>query len=204
MKRKAGFYFLGTIIAISIACQNNTKKPVEGQQPELDTAPATVEGHLEASANFMMKEVDKKELQVLGKYYEATPESVRTLFIGTANALNEFIEKNKLIIEGSILTIYSEVPSPEKKQRIFVGIPVNKNIKSTDWEYLTLAAGRYHKATTNAEIGATIPLWNTVTENLTKAGYTIKTPIYEYPSDGRNFEMTTTVSQVNLLIPVAK
>lgn len=204
MKRKAGFYFLGTIIAISIACQNNTTKPVEGQQPELDTAPAKVEGHVEASANFMMKEVDKKELQVLGKYYEATPESVRTLFIGTANALNEFIEKNKLIIEGSILTIYSEVPSPDKKQKIFVGIPVNKKVKSSNWEYLTLPAGRFHKATTNAEIGATIPLWNTVTENLTKAGYTIKMPIYEYPSDGRNFEMTTTVSQVNLLIPVVK
>jgi effector-binding domain-containing protein len=124
--------------------------------------------------------------------------------LGTANALNEFIENNQLIIEGSILTIYSEIPSPEKKQRIFVGIPVNKKVKSTNWEYLTLPAGRFHKATTNAEIGATIPLWNTVSENLTKAGYTIKMPIYEYPSDGRNFEMTTTVSQVNLLIPVSK
>lgn len=202
--RKAGFYFLGTIIAISIACKNNTTTTVESEQTLLDTAPAEVKGHVEASTDFVMKEVDKKELSVVGKYYEATPESVRTLFIGTANALNEFIESNQLIIEGSILTIYSEIPSPEKKQRIFVGIPVNKKVKSTNWEYLTLPAGRFHKATTNAEIGATIPLWNTVTENLNKAGYTIKMPIYEYPSDGRNFEMTTTVSQVNLLIPVSK
>jgi hypothetical protein len=120
--RKAGFYFLGTIIAISIACQNNTTTTVESEQPLLDTAPAKVTGHVEASTDFVMKEVDKKELSVLGKYYEATPESVRTLFIGTAHALNEFIENNHLIIEGSILTIYSEIPSPEKKQRIFVGI----------------------------------------------------------------------------------
>ncbi len=204
MLRIRGFYFWGTAIALLFACQNDVPKSAENKQTDADTTPVQVEGHVEAAANFVMKEVDRKQLNVLGKYYETTPESVRTLFIGTANALTEYIEKNQLIMEGSVLTIYSEIPSPGKKQRIFVGIPVNKKLKSNNWEYLTIPEGRYHKATTNVEIGATIPLWKTVTDNLKSAGYSIKTPIYEYPSDGRNFEMTTTVSQVNLLIPVAK
>ena len=85
---------------------------------------------------------------------------------------------------------------------IFIGIPVNKEVKSSEFLYRNITGGKFHKVTANVELGKGAQIWNAVSSKLVLNGNKITFPIFEYPSDARNSEMTTAITQVNLLIPI--
>jgi hypothetical protein len=55
-----------------------------------------------------------------------------------------------------------------------------------------------------AGLGESAPFWTRVAERLKSSGYKIEPPFIEYPSDTRTGEMTSVVTNSNLLLPERK
>ena len=160
------------------------------------------EGLVLSDSNFVLKQTEKPNMQVLGKSYKAKYEDLAKLISQTAAPLMNYIAQNKLIITGSILSIYDEIPKNDHEMDIFIGIPVNKEVNSSEFLYRNITGGKFHKVTANVELGKGAQIWNAVSSKLVLNGNKITFPIFEYPSDARNSEMTTAITQVNLLIPI--
>ena len=160
------------------------------------------EGLVLSDSNYVLKQTEKPNMQIIGKTYKAKYEDLAKLISQTASPLMNYIAQNKLIITGSIMSVYNEIPKNDSEMEIFIGIPVDKAIKSTAFEYRNINGGKFHKITANVELGKGSQVWNVVTSKLEANGNKITFPIIEYPSDSRNSEMTTAITQVNLLIPV--
>ena len=160
------------------------------------------EGLVLSDSNFVLKQTEKPNMQVLGKSYKAKYEDLAKLISQTAAPLMNYIAQNKLIITGSILSIYDEIPTNDHEMDIFIGIPVNKEVNSSEFLYRNITGGKFHKVTANVELGKGAQIWNAVSSKLVLNGNKITFPIFEYPSDARNSEMTTAITQVNLLIPI--
>lgn len=162
------------------------------------------EGLVLASSDYVLQQTEKPDLLIVGKSYKTKYTSLSTLIAGTSRPVLDFITANKLIIKGSIVSVYSQIPTENQEMEIFVGIPVNKKINTSEFEFREIKGGKFHKSTINSEIGKAAPIWIKVCDDLEKSGQKITFPILEYPSDSRNSEMTTVISQSNLLIPVSK
>ena len=162
------------------------------------------EGLVLASSDYVLQQTEKPDMLIIGKTYKTKYTALSTLIAGTSRPVMDFISANKLIMKGSIVSVYSQIPSENQEMEIFVGIPVNKRINTTEFEYKEIKGGKFHKSTINSEIGKAAPTWTKVCDDLVKSGEKITFPIFEYPSDSRNSEMTTVISQSNLLIPVSK
>ncbi len=160
------------------------------------------EGLVLSDSNFVLKQTEKPNMQIIGKTYIAKYEDLAKLISQTASPLMNYIAQNKLIITGSIMSVYNEIPTNNKEMEIFIGIPVNKEIKSTEFLYRNIVGGKFHKVTANVELGKGAQIWNVVSSKLEMNGNKITFPIIEYPSDSRNSEMTTAITQVNLLVPI--
>ena len=157
-----------------------------------------------ASTDYFSREVDRKEMWVLGKSYKTKPEALKTLFIAISRLVTNVVTEKKWIMTGSIMAIYEEIPQPNKEIEIFVGVPVNKKEEIEGFEWKKVPAGTYIKATTNYGLGESASAWESVYKDLKQKGNNMAFPVYEYPSDSRNREMTTVVSQCNLLFPKTK
>jgi len=160
------------------------------------------EGLVLSDSNYVLKQTEKPNMQIIGKTYKAKYEDLAKLISQTASPLMNYIAQNKLIITGSIMSVYNTIPNYDAEMEIFIGIPVDKAIKSTAFEYRNINGGKFHKITANVELGKGSQVWNVVTSKLEANGNKITFPIIEYPSDSRNSEMTTAITQVNLLISV--
>ena len=160
------------------------------------------EGLVLSNADYVIQQTEKPDLLLVGKSYKTKYTSLSTLVAGTSRPVLEFINANQLILKGSIMSVYNEIPNEQNEMEIFVGIPVNKKVNTTEFEYRTIKAGKFHKATINAEMGKAAKIWQVVADQLVKNGQQITYPIFEYPSDSRNSEMTTVITQSNLLLPV--
>lgn len=160
------------------------------------------EGLVLSDSNYVLKQTEKPNMQIIGKTYKAKYEDLAKLISQTASPLMNYIAQNKLIITGSIMSVYNEIPKNDSEMEIFIGIPVDKAVQSNAFEYRNINGGKFHKITANVELGKGSQVWNVVTSKLEANGNKITFPIIEYPSDSRNSEMTTAITQVNLLIPV--
>ena len=160
------------------------------------------EGLVLSDSNYVLKQTEKPKMRIIGKTYKAKYEDLAKLISQTASPLMNYIAQNKLIITGSIMSVYNEIPANNKEMEIFIGIPVDKEIKSSEFLYRNIDGGKFHKITANVELGKGAQIWNVVSLKLEMNGNKITFPIIEYPSDSRNSEMTTAITQVNLLIPV--
>jgi len=192
---------MGAILLAGWGCQNNTT-PQNTEKSEIDTSVKSIDGFVSSETDFVITPTKRPEMNILVKVYNnVKPESLKTLFIGTAAELNQIIVDSKRIITGPIMAIYNEVPKPGVAQTIAVGIPIDKPIESDKFEIMNIKAGRYHKAKTMAGLGESAPFWSRVSERLKFNGYEMEPPYIEYPSDTRTGEMTTVVTYSNLLIP---
>ena len=164
---------------------------------------AEIKGLVVAKPEFVLKQTHKPKQLVLGKSYKTAYKNLQTLYIGTNNIVMDFVEKHKLGLKGSLLSVYNEYPTQKGDITIFVGIPVDRKVecKTAGLEYFEIPEGNYHKITGNAEIGKAESLWEAAKEAIEKNDEKITFPVFEYPSDSRNSEMTTVIKQCNLLIP---
>ncbi len=185
------------------ACQNNSS-----QTDITDTANSKVQsmdGFVASGSDFVITPTKRPDMHVICKVYMSVkPETLKTLIIGTASELNTIIADSARIMTGPIMAIYEQIPEPGKEQNIIIGIPINKPIKNNQFGFINLKAGPFHKAKTMAALGQSAPFWIKVSENLKSQGYKLEPPFIEYPSDTRTGEMTTVVTNSNLLIPVVK
>ncbi len=177
---------------------NNTSNSVDTGQS------MRKEGLVLSGSDYVLQQTEKPDLLIVGKSYKTKYTSLSTLIAGTSRPVMDFISANKLMLKGSIVSVYNQIPTENQEMEIFVGIPVDKKIVTADFEYREIKGGKFHKATINSEIGKAALTWAKVCDELVKNGEKITFPIFEYPSDSRNSEMTTVISQSNLLISVAK
>ena len=188
--------FLGSCMGSGSKESENNNASTENEITQTD------EKIIGASENYFSRKVDRKAEWVLGKTYKTKPEALKTLYIATSRLVSEAVTQNKWVMTGSIMAIYDEIPLPHSETKIFVGVPVSQKGNVPGLEWRKLKGGTYIKATTNFEIGQTAQAWESVKNDLTNKGNNLGFPVYEYPSDSRNSEMTTEVSQCNLLFPI--
>ena len=199
-------FFLSSLVLIvfSLGCQNNPSTPSD-EAVKSDTTVKSMDGFVSSETDFVITPTKRPDMHVVAKVFNnVKPESLKTLFIGAAAELNQVIADSNRIITGPIMAIYDELPMPGVAQTIVVGIPINKPIKSNKFGFIDLKAGRFHKAKTMAGLGESAPFWTRVAERLKSSGYNIEPPFIEYPSDTRTGEMTSVVTNSNLLLPERK
>lgn len=199
MQNNRLFLCLSALVIVFSSCSNSSEKT-----PQSEEKPQTIEGFVAADENFVLTPKKRPEMNVLGRHYQAKPEELKTLIIGTAREVNEVIVENKCIIKGPIMAVYQQLPKEGVVQDIFVGIPINKTISQSKFETMLIPKGKFHKAQTNASIGESSNLWKQVSKRVEADGFKLQPPYIEYPSDTRNAEMTTVVTQANLLLPYIK
>jgi len=165
-----------------------------------------LEGLVVADSNFVLKQTEKPNMFIIGKSYRAKYTDLAKLISETAGPLMNAIATKNLIIKGSIMAVYNQIPTQENEMDIFIGIPVDKEIQETEYSYRNIKAGKFHKITANAELGKGAPIWENVKKILESRNegnqQAVSFPLIEYPSDARNSEMTTAITQVNFLIPI--
>ncbi len=182
---------------------SNGSSANSSQENQFDTAGMMQkEGLVLSDADYVIQQTEKPDLLLLGKSYKTKYTSLSSLVAGTSRPVLEFINANQLILKGSIMSVYNQIPNEDGDMEIFVGIPVNKKINTTEFEYKTIKGGKFHKATINSEMGKAAKIWKVVSDQLIQNSQQITFPIFEYPSDSRNSEMTTVMTQSNLLLPV--
>lgn len=188
--------FLGSCVGSESNETTDESKSTATETPQTD------DKIVGASENYFSRKVDRKAEWVLGKSYKTKPEALITLYIATSRLVSDAVTQNKWVMTGSIMAIYDEIPRPHQEMQIFVGVPVSQKGSVPGLEWKELKGGTYVKATTNFGIGESAQVWENVMNDIKKKGNQIGFPVYEYPSDSRNREMTTEVSQCNLLFPL--
>lgn len=199
MQNNRVFLCMSALVVVFSACSNSSE-----QTPKDEEKPQTIEGFVAADENFVLTPKKRQEMKILGRHYKAKPEELKMLIIGTAREVNDIILENKCIIKGPIMAVYQQLPQEGVIQDVFVGIPINKTISQSNFETMRIPNGKFHKAQTNASIGKSYNLWEQVSKRVKADGFKLEPPYIEYPSDTRNKEMTTVVTQANLLLPYLK
>lgn len=207
MKRFSNVFFitLGLLALVLIFAVFFYNKQSGNQSNNVSSDSAKIqqiEGLVLTDSNFVLKQTEKPDMYILGKSYRAKYTDLAKLISETAGPLMNTIASNNLIIKGSIMSVYEEMPTVETEMDIFIGIPVNQEIRGTAYFYKKVKAGKFHKISANAELGKGANIWNNVKKIFDKNGQKFSFPLIEYPSDARNSEMTTAITQVNLLIPI--
>ena len=197
------FFAVGICLLLgAYSCQNQTSKTTN---VETDTTVRTMDGYVASESDFVITPTTRPNMHVIGKSFpNVKPESLKTLIIGMVAGLNQIIADSNRIIIGPIMAIYGELPVPNAAQTIFVGIPINKPIKTREFGFIELKEGRFHKAKTMAGLGESAPYWSRVANRVKSDGYRVEPPFIEYPSDTRTGEMTSVINYSNLLLPEIK
>ena len=197
------FFAVGICLLLgAYSCQNQTSKTTN---VETDTTVRTMDGYVASESDFVITPTTRPNMHVIGKSFpKVKPESLKTLIIGMVAGLNQIIADSNRIIIGPIMAIYGELPVPNAAQTIFVGIPINKPIKTREFGFIELKEGRFHKAKTMAGLGESAPYWSRVANRVKSDGYRVEPPFIEYPSVTRTGEMTSVITYSNLLLPEIK
>lgn len=190
------------LVSVFWGCSSDSKtQSGESSSPEKQPISDTLkdEGFVKTDKNYFIRESHRPQMLVVGKSFETTPESVRTLITGMNRALLDDITAQKAIIQGAITVIYEKAPSENEKQNIWVGIPLDKPLKG--WNTVKIPAQDYYKVQTNSALGETMPFWKSVMSDLAEKGLgNKKTWFLEMPSSSVNAEMTSEVTNCNLFI----
>ena len=204
MHKKPYFLIALVFIYLGMGCQNNTSTE-SGTSLEEDTAVASINGLVSSETDFVITPTKRPDMYVVCERFDnVKPETLKTLFIGAAASLNQVIVDSGRIVTGPIMAIYEKLPEAGIEQTIWVGIPINKPLKGNQYVHKNIKAGRFHKAKTMAGLGESAAYWESVAANVKNNGFKIAPPFIEYPSDTRTGEMTTVVTNSNLLIPEIK
>jgi hypothetical protein len=190
------------LVSVFWGCSSDSKtQSGESSSPEKQPISDTLkdEGFVKTDKNYFIRESHRPQMLVVGKSFETTPESVRTLITGMNRALLDDITAQKAIIQGAITVIYEKAPSENEKQNIWVGIPLDKPLKG--WNTVKIPAQNYYKVQTNSALGETMPFWKSVMSDLAEKGLgNKKTWFLEMPSSSVNAEMTSEITNCNLFI----
>ncbi len=190
------------LVSVFWGCSSDSKNQSgESSSPEKQPISDTLrdEGIVKTDKNYFIRESHRPDMLVVGKSFETTPESVRTLIIGMNRALMDDISAQKAIIQGAITVVYGKAPVANEKQNIWVGIPLDKTLKG--WNSLKIPAQDYYKVQTNSALGETMSFWKSVMSDLAEKGLENKKTWYlEMPSSSVNAEMTSEITNCNLFI----
>jgi len=204
MHKKPYFLIALVFIYLGIGCQNNVSTE-SGTSSKEDTAVGSIDGFISTETDFVITPTKRPDMHVICERYDnVKPETLKTLFIGAAASLNQIIADSGRIVTGPIMAIYEKLPQEGVEQTIWVGIPINNPLKGNKHVHKNIKAGRFHKAKTMAGLGESAAYWARVAANVKNNGFKIAPPFIEYPSDTRTGEMTTVVTNSNLLIPEVK
>ncbi len=190
------------LVSVFWGCSSDSKtQSGESSSPEKQPISDTLkdEGFVKTDKNYFIRESHRPQMLVVGKSFETTPESVRTLITGMNRALLDDITAQKAIIQGAITVVYGKAPVANEKKNIWVGIPLDKTLKG--WNSLKIPAQDYYKVQTNSALGETMSFWKSVMSDLAEKGLENKKTWYlEMPSSSVNAEMTSEITNCNLFI----
>lgn len=227
------FFFIGISI---LSCTNNETVPVTEKKAgkNLDSSPNSIvsadENLVGISEGILVKEVERKESELLGLWQKIPLKGLKTAIRLSAGKILRQIEENTYRLEGPLMILYKSAPK-EGTMDVFIGIPIQRNkianrvktgaapttIPADKQVFVieTIAPGKYYKATVNAAPGESLPKWQAfvsllqsrkllgIVQLLSKVNQ--NTPPYsymEYYGDSRNSEMTSRIEQATLLIKI--
>lgn len=168
---------------------SQTAKPVDtinAQQPEV----------VQADEHTLTAKIALQSMHLLGKEvvcrYAETPERLKELLPGIMQAISD----NKAVITGSYHIVLTENPDASKPTRIFIGIPIQKPLKTNDMNLYTIPAGKYLRRQCAAEPGKSLSVHlGMLTMSDSKLKHKAALPIIEKYAETRNDEMTSVISK---------
>ncbi|MFY7757458.1 MAG: GyrI-like domain-containing protein [Flavobacterium stagni] len=208
---KSFFLSVIAVFALSISgCSNNEKNESNnsnaGVKEKKDTAAIskvpveTGNDVVLTNEGLMVKEMHRNEMRVFGKYVEGPISDIKNAINKVVPEMMGQIMNRQLILSGTLMVIYTSDKPSTAKAKLFLGIPVKVKKPIPGYEFLEFPAGDYFKATVNASPGESTKHWKKYLAELEKQGHPFDFPMFEYYSDSRNAEMTTTIAQTSLLV----
>ncbi|MFM1791872.1 MAG: GyrI-like small molecule binding domain [Bacteroidota bacterium] len=206
-------FFLSVIAVFALgtsSCSNNKKNESNTGSPGVDvkkdtatvsTVPVeTGNDVVLTNEGLMVKEMYRNEMRVFGKYVDAPIANIKNTINRVVPEMMGQIMNRQLILSGTLMVIYTKEKPNTTQAKLFIGIPVKIKKPIPGYEFLEFPAGNYFKATVNAAPGESTKHWGKYLTELEKQGYSTDFPMFEYYSDSRNAEMTTTITQTSLLV----
>jgi len=176
--------------------EDSTKTQPQQQEPTADAGKDIVG----TSDGLIIREIQKNELRVFGKYVSSPITKIKELVNSTVPDIMNQIHQRQLILGGTLMLIYPDNNPTSSTAKLFIGIPVKVKKPVAGYEYLEFPQGNYFKATVNAEPGTSTGHWKKFIQELETKGLKFTGPYYEYYSDSRNTEMATTITNTSLLV----
>ena len=208
---KSFFLSVITVFALSISgCSNNEKNQsntnnagvnVKKDTNTISKVPVeTGNDVVLTNEGLMVKEMYRNEMRVFGKHIDAPISDIKNTINRVVPEMMGQIMKRQLILSGTLMVVYTKEKPNSKKAKLFLGIPVKVKKPIPGYDFLEFPAGDYFKATVNAAPGESTKHWDKYLAELEKQGHPTDFPMFEYYSDSRNAEMTTTITQTSLLV----
>ncbi|MDA0686191.1 MAG: hypothetical protein O3C22_05135 [Bacteroidetes bacterium] len=207
---RLGFFTL-TAIALA-ACTSGVKETLVSVDQETDTvqSPEAAELWVVNGEDFTCQKQEREELLLVCLPYEGPYSKVMNNMKVAAMKIMESAYKQRWVMAGGIYIAMNELPKGSAPFSYRVGVPMKlfKNsrlpeftaqVEKAGYSVLTMTAGEYVHALTNAEPGTASTTWTKVLAAVSTSGIPSNGPYFEYHSDSRNAEMTTVISQSHLV-----
>jgi hypothetical protein len=179
---------------------DSANKPAATQS---DTAATKQPDVVESSEATLTDKITMPEILLFGTAvsctYSQIPERLKTLI----PQLMQQISDKKAIMTGSYLIALQEEPTNDKAMKVFVGIPVQKPLKSGTFSTLTIPGNSYLRHQCKAEPGNALAVHQKIlTTPFRKLRRKIGYPIIEKFAETRNEEMTSVISKATFYYPL--
>ena len=201
-----GFYFLVPFITLLWGCSGpagETKKDSLATAKQSVTAakqPAVVA----ADEQKLVDRITIKPLLLFGKEVKTEYTKIQQLLAAEIPGMMSVLAQQKAVIKGSYYIALPEEPQSGKETRVFIGIPVNKELSATGYSMLKITSGEYIRTQVTAEPGTALVNHQNIRNTLEKLKIKTGFPILETYSETRNSDMTTVISKASFYYPQSK
>ena len=201
-----GFCFLVPFITLLWGCSGpaaKTKKDSLATVKQSETEakqPAVVT----ADEQKLVDLVNLKPLLLFGKEVKTEYAKIQQLLAAEIPGMMTVLAQKKAVIKGSYYIALPEEPQSGKETRVFIGIPVNKELSATGYSMLKIPSGEYIRTQVTAEPGTALMNHQNIRNTLEKLKIKTDFPILETYSETRNSDMTTVISKASFYYPQSK
>jgi hypothetical protein len=143
-------------------------------------------------------------LLLFGKEVKTEYTKIQQLLAAEIPGMMSVLAQQKAVIKGSYYIALPEEPQSGKETRVFIGIPVNKELSATGYSMLKIPSGEYIRTQVTAEPGTALMNHQNIRNTLEKLKIKTGFPILETYSETRNSDMTTVISKASFYYPQSK
>ena len=203
---KVCFFFVMPVLSLLWGCSGpagETKKDsvATGKQSATTVKQPAV---VTADEQKIVDRITQKALLLFGKEVKTEYTKIQQLLSAEIPGMMTILAQKKAVIKGSYYIALPEEPQSGKATRVFIGIPVNKDLSAAGYSMLKIPQGEYIRTQVTAEPGTALMNHLNIRNTLQKLKIKTGFPILETYSETRNSDMTTVISKASFYYPQSK